>query len=129
MVLAILVAGCTSAPRVDPPPSASVAPTTGPNWAEIDRTVERIKEREKNKRAHRTVETESKTEHGFFPMTEAEYATAFANASNELRKANPKWTEAEIEAEARKRADDAKRRHELTFQTRVSAESRIIVKE
>lgn len=93
--------------------------SAGPNWNEIDRTVERVKAREQAKR--RFVETERTVEAGFFPMTDEEYAKALDDARAEIKKANPKMSEADVESEAVKRADEARRRHEHTFTRRASS--------
>jgi hypothetical protein len=97
-------------------PSAPIAP--GPNWDEVDKTIERVRERERTKL--RAIETKRTVESGFFVMTEEEYAAALT-ARGEVRKANPALSESEVEAEATKRADEAKRHHDASFQRRASS--------
>jgi transketolase len=113
LVASILLAGCASSPRVEDNPPMRVG---GPNWDEVDKTVQRVKERERPKLA--VVETERTTEAGFFAMTDEEYAAALEAARVEVRKANPNLSDAEVEAEATKRADEAKRRQEASFTRR-----------
>lgn len=95
--------------------TAPVAPAngSGPNWNEIDRTVQRVKEREGSKL--RLVETERTTSSGFAKMTDEEYAAALETAREEISKANPKLSDRDVEAAAVKQADEAKRRAELTY--------------
>ena len=116
---ALLLAGCASPSH---PPSATVAPPPragGPNWGAVDGTVQRVRERERTKL--QAVETERTVESGFFAMTDDEYAAALESARSEVRKANPKMSESDIEAEAVKKADEAKRRHEQSFTRRASS--------
>ncbi len=105
-----VLAGCasTSSPEANPPMRAG-----GPNWEEVDKSVERIKEREKNKA--RLVESTRSEEQGFRPMTDDEYAAALDAARADVKKANPKMSDGDVEKEAAKRADQAKRQAELTF--------------
>ena len=120
LVASILLAGCASTPRVeDNPPMRS----GGPNWDEVDKTVQRVKERERPKSA--VVETERTAEAGFFVMTDEEYAAALEAARTEVRKAHPKWSDPEVEAEATKRADQAKRRQEASFTRRSTSKFEI----
>ena len=115
----LFCAGCASSSRS---PGAIVSPspaTGGPNWDAVDKTVQRVKERERAKL--QAVETERTVESGFFAMTDEEYATALESARVEIRKANPKMSEGEVESEAIRRADEAKRRHEQSFTRRASS--------
>ena len=116
---ALLLAGCASQSHS---PGTNVAPplrASGPNWDAIDGTVQRVKERERAKL--QAVETERTVESGFFAMTDEEYAVALESARAEVRKSNPKMPESDVESEAVKRADEAKRRHEQTFTRRASS--------
>lgn len=113
IISALLVAGCANSPNGGSQPAVVTGPpmrTGGPNWEEVDKTVQRIKERESGK--PRLVETDRKVEQGFFAMPDADYATALASARDEVKKANPKYSESAVETEAIKRADDAKRSYE-----------------
>ncbi len=107
--LSLLLAGCATTQSPDDVPMRP----GGPDWAAVDKSVERVKERERSK--PKLVETERTSEAGFRPMTDEEYATALEIARIEVRKANPKMAEAVLEAEAIKRADEAKRQHESSF--------------
>jgi hypothetical protein len=113
VICALFLAGCANSPNGGSQPAVVTGPpmrTGGPNWEEIDKSVQRIKERESGK--PRLVETDRKVEQGFFPMSDADYAAALASARDEVRKANPKMSESAVETEAIKRADDAKRSYE-----------------
>jgi hypothetical protein len=113
---ALLLAGCAwpSADTSTPPPATPAGSSAGPNWEEIDKTVQRVKERERNK--PRLVETESHTETGFAKMSDDDYAAELDKARAEIKKTNPKMSDGDVEAEATKRADQAKRRYELGVQ-------------
>jgi hypothetical protein len=115
----LLGAGCANSTRMRDQPVPPPLTGPGPNWAEIDKTVERVKEREQTKL--RVVETGRTIESGFFSMTDEEYAQALEDARAAVRKAEPKLSETEIESEAVKRADEARRRHELAFTQRASS--------
>lgn len=114
LALFALLAGCTTTQKPDDTPMRP----GGPDWAAVDKSVERVKERERNK--PRFVETERTNESGYFAMTDEEYATALDTARGEVRKANPKMSDSDVEAEATKRADEARRQHENTFSQRSS---------
>jgi hypothetical protein len=116
---ALCVAGCASSSRFPGKPVAPVPGAGSPNWDEVDKTVQRVRERERAKL--QAVETERTVEAGFFAMTDDEYASALESARSEIRKANPKMPEDEVESEAIKKADEAKRRHELSFTRRASS--------
>jgi len=109
---ALLTAGCASAPEEiaekDNPPMRP----GGPNWEEIDKSVQRIKDREQGK--PRLVETERSQEQGFRKMSDDDYTAALDDARAEIKKAHPKMTDAEVEKLAGKRADEAKSAYERT---------------
>lgn len=86
----------------------------GPDWSKVDKTVERVKEREQNK--PKLVETARTEEAGVRQMTDEEYAQALDDARAEIRKANPKLSEAEVETQATARADEA-RRHPISYRS------------
>ncbi len=114
-----MLAGCASPSHS---PSATIATPQragSPNWDAIDGTVQRVKERERTKL--QAIETERTVESGYFAMTDEEYATALESARSEVRKSNPKLPESEVESEAVKKADEAKRRHEQSFTRRASS--------
>lgn len=67
------------------------------------------------------VEIERTVESGFFAMTDDEYTAALEYARAEVRKANPKMSDSDVEAEAVQRTDEAKRRHETSFTRRASS--------
>jgi hypothetical protein len=50
-------------------------------------------------------------------MPDGDYAAALASAADEVRKANPKLSDSEVETEAVKRADEAKRKYENSYRT------------
>lgn len=81
-------------------------PSAGPNWAEIDQTVARVKARERAKR--RFVEVERTEQAGFSTMTEEEYAEALEVARAEIRKEQPGISDKDLEAAATRRADAAR---------------------
>jgi hypothetical protein len=113
------VAGCASSSHS---PSTTVGPppnTARPNWDAVDKTVQRVRERERAKL--QAVETERTVESRFLAMTEEEYAAALDSARSEVRRSNPKMSEGDVEAEAVKRADEAKRSHEQSFTRRASS--------
>lgn len=109
LLLLPFLAGCATTSPVDNPPMRP----GGPNWEEIDKSVQRIKDREKNK--PRLVETARHEEQGFARMTDEDYASVLDAARVDVRKANPKMSDADIETEATKRADQAKRDYERSF--------------
>ena len=114
----LLVGGCASSPE-NPVSSSPLTAANGPNWEEVDRTAQRVKERERPKA--RFVETERKVEAGFLAMTDEEYSKAVESARSEVRKANPKMSETEVETEAVRRADEVKWRHEHSYTQRSSS--------
>lgn len=109
LALFALLCGCATTQLPDDTPMRP----GGPDWAAVDKSVERVKERERNK--PRLTETERTSEAGFPTMTDEDYATALDTARGEVKKANPKMSESDIETEATKRAEEAKRQHENTF--------------
>lgn len=115
LALFTLLCGCATTQR---PEDVAMRPG-GPDWAAVDKSVERVKERERNK-PRLAVETERTSESGYFAMPDEEYAAALDTARSEVRKANPTMSDRDVEAEATKRADEAKRRHESTFSHRAS---------
>lgn len=115
LVLLLPLAGCATSPPADNPPM----PPGGPNWEEVDKSVQRIKEREKDK-GH-LVETERKVEQGSPTMSDTDYAAALDSARDEVRKANPKMSDSDVENEATKRADKAKRQYESSLSTSASS--------
>jgi len=119
LFLTLLVGGCASSTSAPPPTTTESLPAKTPNWEEIDKTVQRVKEREKNK--GRLVETGRTTEQGFFPMSEADYTAALDSAREEVKKANPKMSDADVEAEAIKKADAAKYAAEHSYSARASS--------
>jgi hypothetical protein len=120
LLFAAGVAGCASS---NAPPSVAVDPPAnagrGPNWEEIDKTVQRVRAREEDK--PRLVETSRTTDTGFRTMTDDEYTTQLEKAREEVRKASPKMAAKDVEAEATKRADAAKRSYERSVSTRASS--------
>ncbi len=127
LAFVVLSAGCASSrtPFVsDPAAPASAAAqaqpqSRTPNWDEIDQTVQRVKAREAQKT--RLVETSRTVEHGFLPMSEADYTAALETARAEIRKANPKMSDSDVETEAVKRADAAKWSAEHSHTSRASS--------
>jgi hypothetical protein len=124
----LLWVGCASSPTPfarDPALPANAAAqdqaqtTKTPNWEEIDKTSQRVREREKKKAEF--VETSRTVEQGFLPMSGADYTAALDAARADVRKANPKWTDSDVETEAIKRADQAKWRAEHSYSTRASS--------
>lgn len=113
LALAALLAGCATTQRPDDTPMRP----GGPDWTAVDKSVDRVKERERNK-PKILVETGRTSESGYFAMTDDEYATALESARAEVRKANPKMSDRDVETEATKRADEARRKHENTFTQR-----------
>src|SRR3954467_8008416 len=110
------VAGCASPGTNAPNPPMRPG---GPNWEEVDKSVQRVKERESGKA--RLVETERTQEQGFRAMSDEEYAAAFDSARLEVRKSNPKMSETDLEKEAAKRADEAKRQYERAVHSSASS--------
>src|SRR5262245_40062356 len=100
--LSLLLAGCASAPQAENPPMRA----GGPNWEEVDKSVQRIKDRERNK--PQLVETGRTQEQGFRQMSDDDYVAALDAARSEVKKANPKMTDADVENAATKQADHAK---------------------
>ena len=98
----LLLAGCASAPPPENPPMRA----GGPNWEEVDKSVKRLKDREKN--PPQLVETGRTQEQGFRPMSDEDYAAALDAARAEVRKANPKMADADVENAATRQADHAK---------------------
>jgi hypothetical protein len=127
LAFVVLAAGCASSrppfvsdPAASGPGAAQTPPSPkSPNWDEIDKTVQRVKEREKSK--PRLVETERTVEQGFLPMSEADYTAALETARVEIRKANPKLSDGDVETEAIKRADAAKWTAEHAYSSRASS--------
>jgi hypothetical protein len=120
ITLALLVgAGCASSTRMREPNVPPSPVGAGPNWAAIDRTIERVKKREQTRL--RVVKTERRVEAGFFPMTDEDYAQALDAARAAVKKAQPKLAEAETESEAVRQAEEARRRHEQSFTQRTSS--------
>jgi hypothetical protein len=123
-LIVLSVAGCTSAPS-DPTRAtkdaaiqpANPAVSKAPNWAEIDQTVQRIKEREKSRSSWKITD---KVESGFFPMSDEDYASALNSARDEIRKANPKMSDSDVETNAVRRADEARSNYENSFRQRAS---------
>ena len=103
----LFVAGCASPPVEVDAASNPPMPAGGPNWEQVDKSVQRIKDREQNKA--RLVETARTEEQGFRTMSDDDRAAAFDAARVEIRNANPKMSESDVDKEAAKRADDAKR--------------------
>lgn len=121
LAVALGLCGCASL-QPDAAAGATPAPTAssrGPNWEEIDKSVQRVREREQKRT--RLVETGRNVEHGFFPMSDEDYAAALDAAREEVRKQNPKMAEGDVEKEATKRADEAKRGYESSHTTRASS--------
>lgn len=114
IVLAFLT-GCASLPPEPNPPMRS----GGPDWSEVDKSVQRIKEREKNK--PRLVETERMQDQGFRKMSDEDYTAVLDAARDDARKANPKSSADDLEKEATKRADEAKRQYEHAVSSSASS--------
>jgi len=91
----------------------------GPNWEEVDKSVQRVKERERSKA--RLVETGRTQEQGFRQMSDEDYAAALESAREDVRKASPKISDGDLEKEAVKRADEAKRKYELSVSSSASS--------
>lgn len=81
----------------------------GPNWEDVDRSVERLKERERNR--SQLVETGRTQELGLQTMSDEDYATVLEAARGDVKKANPKMSDKEVEKAATKKADEAKRQY------------------
>lgn len=125
VVLGLLaMAGCASAPTTKStagknPLAASPSPQPqNINWEEVDKSTARTREREKKSAWTKTESTQ--VESGYFPMSDEDYASALASATNEIRQANPKLSESEVETKARERADEARRKYESAHTTRAS---------
>jgi hypothetical protein len=54
-------------------------------------------------------------------MSDDDYAAELDNARAEVKKSNPKMSDNDVEAEATRRADQAKRRYELGVQHNASS--------
>ena len=115
ILVVLLVTGCASQPTVENPPMRP----GGPNWAEVDKSVQRIEERKKNE--PRFVETARTQDQGFSKMSDDDYASVLNAARSDVRKENPKMSDGDLETEATKRADEAKRKYELTFSRSASS--------
>jgi hypothetical protein len=127
IVAFVTLAGCTTAPDTEPAAARASAPTPAPekiNWEEVDKSTARVKER-KNRESDRKVTTTETVEQGFLPMSDDEYVAALTSATEEVRKANPKMSDWEVDTEARKRADEAKRQYENSFRTRASTSTKV----
>lgn len=109
LLIVVLVAGCASQPQVANPPMR----VGGPNWGEVDKSVQRLKERNANN--SRLVETQRSHEEGFGKMSDDDYASVLAAARSDVRRDNPSMADDDIEKEANTRADKARREYELTF--------------
>lgn len=94
-------------------------PPGGPDWTKVDESAARAKAREESK--PRLVETQRTEERGYLKMTDEEYAKVLACALDEVRRANPSWSELAVETEARKRADQAKWDQENSYTVRSSS--------
>lgn len=114
LALFALLAGCATTQR---PYDTPMRPG-GPDWVAVDKSVERVKERERHK-PRLVVETEHTNEVGYFAMTDEEYATALDTARTDVKKANPKMSDGDVETEATRRTEEARRKHENTYQQRV----------
>jgi hypothetical protein len=119
ILIATLLAGCES--RVESIPEKTNPPMRpgGPNWNEVDKSVQRIKEREQGR--GRLVETASSTEQGFHPMSDDDYAAILESARADIRKSTPKISVADLEQQATKRADQAKHDYEHAVASRASS--------
>jgi hypothetical protein len=115
-VLLPLLAGCASSLQVESNPPMRPG---GPNWDEVDKSVQRIKEREKNQ--PRLVETVRTQEQGFHQMSDDDYASVLDGARSDVRKAFPKMADGEVEKEATKQADEAKRQYEHAISSSASS--------
>ena len=116
LVLAlVLLAGCAHKKQAQNPPM----PPGGPNWAEVDKSAQRVKEREQNK--PRFVETKRVEEEGFLKMSDKDYADALEDAKLAVRKEHPDWSASDVEREATKRSDQARIRYESSYSKRSSS--------
>lgn len=103
----ILLAGCTTADMPDmspPPPDNPPMPTGGPNWQNVDRTVERMRQRDGRKPAGAAIAPKK--------MTEAQYDAALKRAREEIRQANPQLSDTQLEWRAIQQADAEKAAYE-----------------
>jgi hypothetical protein len=116
IALLLLLTGCAATPSAESQPPMRPG---GPDWAEVDRSVQRIKDREKNR--PRLVETERIVEQGPRAMSDDDYAAVLEAARADVRKASPKLAESDVEKEAAKRADEAKRQYEHSFSSSASS--------
>jgi len=117
------LAGCTSLPDGKTVPAETAASTPAPrpqniNWEEVDKSTARSKERQQKSAWAKT--ESSSVERGYFSMSDEDYAAALASATDEIKKANPKLSDSDVETKARERADDAKRKYENSYTTRAS---------
>ena len=119
ILFAAVLAGCVS--QVESFPESANLPMRpgGPNWDEVDKSVRRIKDRESGR--PRLVETERSTEQGFRTMSDEDYASVLDAARSDIRKANPKLVDRDVEQQATKRADEAKRQYELSVSSSASS--------
>ncbi len=108
-LLALLLSACASTPRADTAANPPMRPG-GPDWDAVDRSTQRTKEREENR--PRLVETARSQEQGFRTMSDDDYAAALDAARADLRKANPKISDGDLEQQAAQRADHAKWQYE-----------------
>jgi hypothetical protein len=124
--LAVAVASCATtqaskepAVVVRPFPAQPEKKPTPLDWQEIDKSTQRTKARAlaKPEKAHTVTD---KVESGFLPMSEDDYARAKTKAMDEVRKANPKMSESDVESAAVARADQEKREYEQVYRTRAS---------
>jgi hypothetical protein len=120
----VFLAGCATVRESAPPvvvrpfpASPAVAPL---NWEEIDKSTQRTKERVLKKQEQPRPAITSTVESGFLPMSEDDYASAKTKAADEIRKANPKMSDSEVDSAAEARAEKEKRLYEQTFRTRSS---------
>ncbi len=118
----MLVAGCASTSQSEAPAVASrpVPKEKQPNWEEIDKSTQRTRERAQKKEEKQRPTTTESVESGFLPMTDEEYARVLSTASDEIRKANPKMSESDVDSAAHERAEKEKRDYERNYRTRTS---------
>lgn len=123
--LALLIgfAGCASLSSHTKPAQQGESPAPAPekvNWEEVDRSTARTKERGEKKPADVT-KTDT-VEQGFLKMSTDDYVSALASAMSDVRQEHPDWSQAAVETEAVRRADEAKRKYESSYSTRTSTE-------
>jgi outer membrane murein-binding lipoprotein Lpp len=100
LIGAALLAGCATEVEKIPEHTNPPMRPGGPNWEEVDKSVQRIKDREAGR--PRLVETVRATEQGFHEMSADDYAAALDAARADLRKANPKISDSDLEQQATK---------------------------